>query len=220
MGKLLILNWDFAIKNPSLTVLTFRLTSGSCLLLAGAAADVVGCRPIYLAGCFLAGCFVLGCGLSRTGIELIMFRAMQGIAQALCLPTSVGILTNTVPSGKRRNVAFACLGLGQVLGFSIGLVLGGMFVDTVGWRIGWYSCASLVLVLLLVGIVSIPSDGLRQPPTMKRLMTEVDWIGGLLATACLAMLSYVLMYVSKVLRNLSTNMLTVAIEWFHRMLQL
>jgi MFS family permease len=149
-----------------------------------------------------------------------MFRAMQGIAQALCLPTSVGILTNTVPSGKRRNVAFACLGLGQVLGFSIGLVLGGMFVDTVGWRIGWYSCASLVLVLLLVGIVSIPSDRLRQPPTMKRLMTEIDWIGGLLATACLAMLSYVLMYVSKVFCNLSTHMLTVATEWSHRMLRL
>jgi MFS family permease len=197
MGKPTVLNCDFCNKEPLLTVLAISLTSGSCLLLAGAVADVVGCRPIYLTGCFLTGCFVLGCGLARTGIELIMFRAMQGIALALCLPTSVGILTNTMPSGKRRNVAFACLGLGQVLGFSIGLVLGGVFVDTVGWRVGWYSCASLVLVLLLVGIVSIPSDRLSRPPTMKRLTAEIDWIGGLLATACLAMLSYVLMYVSK-----------------------
>lgn len=49
-----------------------------------------------------------------------MFRAMQGIAVALCLPTSVGILTNAVESGKRRNVGFACMGLGQPLGFSAG----------------------------------------------------------------------------------------------------
>lgn len=127
-----------------------------------------------------------------------MFRGMQGIALALCLPTSVGILTNTVPSGKRRNVAFACMGLGQPLGFSIGLVLGGVFVDTVGWRVGWYGCASLLFVMLLVGLFSIPTDRLRQQPTMKRLMTEIDWVGAVLATACLAMLSYVLMYVSNI----------------------
>ena len=155
----------------------------------------MGCRPIYLAGCFLTGCFVLGCGLARTGIELIMFRGMQGIALALCLPTSVGILANTVPSGKRRNVAFACMGLGQPLGFSIGLVLGGVFVDTVGWRVGWYGCACLLFIMLLVGIFSIPRERLRQKATMKRLMTEIDWVGALLATACLAMLSYVLMHV-------------------------
>ena len=51
-----------------------------CPLTAGAVADVVGSRPVFLTGClFLACCFVLACGLARTGIELIMFRAMQGI---------------------------------------------------------------------------------------------------------------------------------------------
>ena len=45
-----------------------------------------------------------------------MFRAMQGIAVALCLPTSVGILTHAVASGKKRNVGFAFMGLGQPLG--------------------------------------------------------------------------------------------------------
>jgi MFS family permease len=122
-----------------------------------------------------------------------MFRAMQGIALAMCLPTSIGILTNTLPSGKRRNVAFACLGFGQTVGFAIGLVLGGVFVDTVGWRVGWYGCASLIFVLLLVGVFSIPKDKLQQQPTLKRIMTEIDWIGALLATACLATMSYVLM---------------------------
>ena len=173
--------------------LSYSLTSGSCLLLAGAVADVVGSRPIYLMGCFLTGCFVLGCGLAQTGIQLIMFRAMQGIALALCLPTSVGILTGTVPSGKRRNIGFACLGLGQPLGFSIGLVLGGVFVDTIGWRVGWYGCAALIFALFVVGMFSIPKDTLRRPPTIKLLMTEIDWVGAILATACLTLLSYALM---------------------------
>lgn len=33
----------------------YRLTSGSCLLLSGSIADVVGPRPVNLIGCFLAG---------------------------------------------------------------------------------------------------------------------------------------------------------------------
>ena len=168
------------------------LTSGSCLLTAGAVADVVGSRPIFLVGCFLLACFVLACGLARTGIELIMFRAMQGVAIALCLPTSVGILTNAVPSGRRRNVGFACMGLGQPLGFSLGLVLGGVFVDTIGWRIGWYMCAGAIMVCLIIGIWTIPADSLTQAPSFERLKTDIDWTGAIVATACLALLSYVL----------------------------
>ena len=147
---------------------------------------------MFLAGCFLLACFVLACGLARTGIELIMFRAMQGIAVALCLPTSVGILTNAIPSGKRRNVGFSCMGLAQPLGFALGLVLGGVIVDTIGWRAGWYMCAGAVMLCLVVGIWTIPADSTMQPPTLGRLKTDIDWTGAIIATACLALFSYVL----------------------------
>ena len=135
---------------------------------------------------------MLACGLARTGIELIMFRAMQGIAVALCLPTSVGILTNAIPSGKRRNVGFSCMGLAQPLGFALGLVLGGVIVDTIGWRAGWYMCAGAVMLCLVVGIWTIPADSTAQPPSLERLKTDIDWIGAMIATACLALFSYVL----------------------------
>ena len=135
---------------------------------------------------------MLACGLARTGIELTMFRAMQGIAVALCLPTSVGILTNAIPSGKRRNVGFACMGLAQPLGFSCGLVLGGFFADTIGWRAGWYMCAGAIMLCFLLGIWTIPADSLTQAPSLERLKADVDWTGAVVATACLALLSSVL----------------------------
>jgi MFS family permease len=135
-----------------------RLTSGSCLLLAGSIADVVGNRLINLTGCFLLGWFIVGCGLARTGIELIMFRALQGIAVSLCLPTSVAIVADAVPTGRKRNIAFSCLGLVQPLGFSLGLVLAGVFLETVGWRVGWYLCGGATLVLIFVSIWALPPD--------------------------------------------------------------
>ena len=121
-----------------------------------------------------------------------MFRAMQGVAVALCLPTSVGILTNAIPSGKRRNVGFACMGLAQPLGFSFGLVLGGVFVDTIGWRAGWYICAGAIMFCFIVGIWTIPADSLTQAPTLERLKSDINWTGAIVATAWLALLSYVL----------------------------
>ena len=62
-----------------------------------------------------------------------MFRTMQGVAVSLCLPTSVAIVSQSVPAGRKRNISFSVLGFVQPAGFSAGLVLGGVMVNTIGW---------------------------------------------------------------------------------------
>ena len=168
------------------------LTCGSTLLLAGSLADALGSRRFFLAGCFLVGIFTLACGFTRTGLELIMFRAMQGIATALCLPTSISIMSKRVSAGRTRNIGLSCLGIGQVLGFSIGLVLGGVFVDTIGWRFAYYLCGVAAMILFLLGIWALPADRTTGASTFQRLTQEIDWIGAAIASTSLATFSYVL----------------------------
>jgi MFS family permease len=168
------------------------LTSGSCLLVAGSVADVVGNRNINLIGCFLVGCFILASGLARTGTELIMFRALQGIAVSLCLPTSVSIVAGITTSGRQRNIAFSCLGMVQPTGFSVGLVLGGVLLDTVGWRLGWFLCGGITFALFLISLWALPIDRISESAIFTRLRKEVDWVGAALSSGCLALLSYVL----------------------------
>ncbi len=168
------------------------LTCGSTLLLTGSVADALGSRRFFLAGCFLISIFTLACGLTRTGLELIMFRAMQGISTALCLPTSISIMSKGIASGRTRNIGLSCLGLGQVLGFSIGLVLGGVFVDTIGWRFGYYFCGVAAMLLFLAGIWALPLDKVMEASTLTRLTRKVDWVGAAIASTSLAMFSYVL----------------------------
>lgn len=146
----------------------YGLTAGSLLLPAGAVADVIGSRRVYLVGVFLLAIFIMASGLAQSGIQLIMFRAMQGIAVSLTLPTSVGIITNSINPGRVRNVGFACTGLGMPLGFSVGSVLGGVFVATTGWRVGWYLCAGTIFALFIVGIWSLPPDNLAKLPSIHR----------------------------------------------------
>ncbi|KAF4595172.1 aminotriazole resistance protein [Ophiocordyceps camponoti-floridani] len=175
----------------------YSLTTGTCLIVAGTVADVVGSRRVFLAGTLLLAGFTLGCGLSVTGLQLTMFRAMQGIAVAMCLPTSVGILCNAIAPGRIRNVAFACTGLGQPLGFSTGLVLSGVFIKTVGWRPGWYIAAGTLVVCVPVGLYLLPVDRLAQPPSLQRLRRRVDWPGAIIESSCFAMLAFVLVQISE-----------------------
>lgn len=153
---------------------------------------MIGTTRINLLGCFLTSLFILACGFSRTGIELIMFRAMQGVAVSFCLPTSVAIVAKAAPSGRKRNIGFSCLGFVQPIGFSLGMVLEGVFLDTVGWRFSYYLCGSLSLVLCGVSLWALPRDPVIEGSVFLRLKREIDWVGALVVSTSLALFSYIL----------------------------
>jgi MFS family permease len=168
------------------------LSTASTLLVLGAIADVVGPRSLNLAGCVANGLLMLSCGFIKNGQELIIIRALQGIMVALHLSTSVALVGKAHPSGKSRNVSFACLGVSQLIGFSFGLVVSGALIDTLGWRSGWYFYGGITLLLFPVGIWSLPSStslgSFRN--TITNLRYKIDWIGAVLASGFMASLSY------------------------------
>ena len=179
-------------------VSVYSLTSGTCLLLAGAIADVIGPRSVNLAGCLTLAIFIAACGLSQTGIQLIMFRAMQGIASALVVPSSISLVSTALKSGRPRNLGFACLGLAMPAGFALGLVLGGVFISGPGWRTGYYFGGGAAFLLWVVGIWALPlvPQAQSNSPVVKRVVREVDWFGALVASTSLATFSYVLAMLS------------------------
>jgi MFS family permease len=173
----------------------FSLATASVLLLSGAIADALGPRWIQLAGSIICGAVMIGAGLVRTGQELVAMRAVAGVGMAMHLASSVSITTKTLERGRGRNLAFACLGLSQPLGFSFGLVLGGLLVDSIGWRAGWYIYGSITLFLSAIGFWAIPSDfegGHDMRNRVAGLKREVDWLGAALASAFMACICYLL----------------------------
>ncbi|KAI1302919.1 major facilitator superfamily domain-containing protein [Xylaria venustula] len=175
----------------------YALAAGALLLIFGAAADVVGAKLMWVTGSFLFIAFTLAIGFAKTGIQLILFRTFQGIAIAMCLPTAVSLITNTFPRGTWRNTAFAMNGMGQPLGYSLGLVLGGVFTSTIGWRWAYYLMTIINFFLSITSIWSLPSV---QHPSEKRwtvrLAQDIDWVGAIIMSVGLALLFYVLAAVS------------------------
>ncbi|KAL8885123.1 MAG: hypothetical protein Q9192_006701, partial [Flavoplaca navasiana] len=118
------------------------------------------------------------------------------------------------PNGKTRNVGFSFLGAGQVLGFCIGLVLGGVLIETVGWRVGYYICGAVHMIALALACWVLPQDRKREAISWQRLYSDVDWMGAIMASSCLGLLSYVLAIVtgssSSIREPLNATLLTIA----------
>ncbi|KAH8602208.1 efflux pump protein [Bisporella sp. PMI_857] len=170
----------------------YGLTCGCTLLISGAVADVLGRRLILITGSFLYAAFTLGCGLCSTYEQLIAFRGFQGIAISLCLPSGIGVISNAFRPGQRRNIAFATLGGGSPLGYAVGLVLGGLFAESIGWRYGFHLGTICNFTFAVVAIWSLPADQeWGNSNLLERLKVEIDWVGAGIASSSLAMMFYV-----------------------------
>lgn len=171
----------------------YALAAGCLLLIFGAVADVIGAKPVWVTGSFLYVLFTLAVGLSQTGIQMIIFRTFCGAAVSMCLPTAFSLTTNTFSTGRWRNMAFASIGMGQPIGYSVGLILGGVFTDTVGWRWGFYMSAIINFVIAVCAIWVLPSVyRSTDKPWQRRLREDIDWIGALILSIALGILLYVL----------------------------
>lgn len=182
----------------------YSLSAGCLLLIFSAVADVVGPKPMCVTGSFLFAALTVGVGLSRTATQIILFRTLLGAAVSMCLPTAVSLITHTFPRGTWRNVAFACNGVGNPLGYALGLVLGGIFTDTIGWRWSYYIMAMINFCLSVSSLWSLPSVSVSTTsrPWWTRLARDIDWVGASVLSAALGMLLYVLAVTSSSYKRL------------------
>ncbi|MGW7001717.1 MFS transporter [Streptomyces sp. NPDC054933] len=141
---------DFSILNVSLPVLgkdlgmsqanlqwavtAFALPSGGFLLLFGRIADLFGRRKLFLAGLAVFTAASVVATLAWDPAVFLIGRAIQGLGAAVIVPTGMSLLTTTFPEGPQRDRALGISGTLLSLGFTIGVVLGGVLTDTFGWR--------------------------------------------------------------------------------------
>ncbi|HSU10395.1 MAG TPA: MFS transporter, partial [Pseudonocardia sp.] len=111
----------------------YALTYGGFLLLGGRAADLYGRSRVFLGGLVLFGVMSLAAGLAPNALLLVAARCVQGIGAALTVPAAVSIIATTFPEGAQRNRALGVFAASASAGFSVGLVLGGVLTDLLGW---------------------------------------------------------------------------------------
>ena len=132
--------------------LTSYIVSAAVMMpLIGWLAGRFGIKPVFLicVGAFTTASALSGIASSLT--ELVIFRALQGMAGAGLIPLSQATLLRINPP-ERHGTAMAIFGTGTVLGPMMGPVLGGWFTEYYSWR--WVFFINLpVGILCILGIL-------------------------------------------------------------------
>lgn len=165
------------------TIDAYTLVLASLLMLAGSTADRIGRRKVFVAGLVLFSVGSLLCSLAPTLDWLIAYRMVQAVGGAMLNPVAMSIITNTFTEPAERARAIGVWGAVAGISMAAGPLVGGVLVDSVGWR-------SIFWVNLPVGLVALALTLRHVPESRAARPRRVDPVGQLLVMALLGSLTY------------------------------
>ncbi|MFD8806247.1 MFS transporter [Streptomyces sp. NPDC059597] len=166
-------------------VTAFALPSGGFLLLFGRVGDLYGRRRLFLGGLGLFGAASLLATLAWNPEIFLAARALQGVGAAAIVPTGMSLLTTTFTEGPARDRALGVSGALLSLGFTTGMIAGGVLTDTLGWR-------STMALLTLVTLLVLPLAPALLPESRTGAHRHLDVPGAVTVTGGLLSLIYAL----------------------------
>lgn len=169
----------------------FMLASTVSTPLFGKLADLFGAKRLMFVAIAL---FLIGsalCGAAQTMPQLIGFRALQGVGAAGVLTTSL-IAFGLLVSPENRTKAQALMSSVWGIASLTGPALGGLIVDTLGWR--WAFYVNLPIGLLSAAIIAVGMPAFAGSwSTGGSTKRTIDWQGAALFTAGMPAVLYGLM---------------------------
>src|SRR3954471_11346851 len=152
----------------------YLLTLRSLLLVGGALGDLYGRRRMFALGLTGFGVASVLCAVAPSIEALIVARALQGVAAALLVPNTLGLIVARFDASE-RGAAIGTWTAWAGIAMVIGPLAGGVLLETGSWR--WIFAVNLIPIAAALELVR-RLDATHDVPAGGR----VDHIGGVLAT--------------------------------------
>ncbi|WP_406003373.1 MFS transporter [Streptomyces sp. NBC_00829] len=149
----------------------YSLAFGALLLAGGRAADLLGRRPVLIAGLALFAGASLAAGLATSTGVLIAARVIQGLGAAAIAPAALALAMGLFPSGPGRGKALGVWGAVSGAGGAGGVLLGGLLTQAWGWPWIFYSVALGAVLVLIAVAALVPQAAVRKSARFDLLGT-------------------------------------------------
>jgi EmrB/QacA subfamily drug resistance transporter len=164
------------------TIDAYSLSLAALLLATGSLADVFGRRRVFAIGLAIFTVGSLLCGLSTSGTELIIWRAVQGIGGATVFSTSLALLAQTF-HGRERGFAFSVWGAVIAVSSALGPLVGGVLTTELSWH--WIFFVNIPIGIFAI-VITLTQVAEFRPSQHRR----IDLVGFVLFTLGLTALVY------------------------------
>ncbi|WP_181795226.1 MFS transporter [Streptomyces sp. WELS2] len=176
----------FPGQTQQLVVSAYVVFAGGFLLFGGRAADLLGRRRMFVLALTMYAASSLAGGLAPSPEIIVVARAVQGIAGALLLPSTLSLINTLFEEGPKRNRALAVWGGAGASGLTIGALLGGVLTENFGWPSVFFVNVPFGGLVALCALFVIPRDPAR---TERR---KFDFPGSLTVTGGATLLVFAL----------------------------
>src|SRR5262249_59736402 len=121
-----------------------------------------GRRRVCVTGLALYGGASPAGGLAPTPEFLLGARAVQGLGGALVFPATLSLINTSFAEGRERNRALAVWGGAGAAGLVLGVLLGGVLTQALGWEAAFFVNVPLAALAGLLAFPLIPPDPARE----------------------------------------------------------
>jgi EmrB/QacA subfamily drug resistance transporter len=174
----------FSEQDLPWVVNAYVIAFGGFLLLGGRAADLLGRRRVFMAGLVVVAVASLAAGFAANQGQLIAARAAQGLGAAIISPAALSIVTSMFKDGAERNKALGAWGAVAGSAGAVGVLLGGILTETLGWE--WVLWVNVPVALVALAF----TPGLIPESRSESATRHFDAAGAVTVTAGLSILAY------------------------------
>jgi EmrB/QacA subfamily drug resistance transporter len=172
---------DTGLSGLQWVVDAYTLALASVVLTAGALADRLGRKRMFVGGLAVFTVASLACALAQDIVMLNTSRAVQGIGAAVMFAVSLALLAQAFPDMKERAGALAAYGATIGGAFAFGPLVGGALTSGLDWQ--W-----IFLINIPVGLAAIAITRKYVVESRDPKARRIDWGGQTLLTAGLFLL--------------------------------